>query len=66
MGRGKDKTIILSDLQNMSPREQGAVMNAVTLGRIKAKGTALVRGPDGNARYDAGAQPGKFNEEKVS
>ena len=66
MGRGKDKTINASDLGSMSPRELAALGNAARLGLIKIKGTALVRGADGNARYDPGATPGQYNEDKVS
>ena len=66
MGRGKDKTINASDVGSMSPRELASLGNAARMGRLKIKGTVLVRGADGNARYDPGAQPGKYNEDNVS
>ena len=66
MGRGRDKTISLADMKNMSPDEQYAVVNAVRLGRVKAKGTALVRDRHGNARYEKPALKGKYGEDNVS
>ncbi len=70
MGRGKDKRIESSDFKNMSPEEQGAVneiiKNRGVLSNIRVRGTAVVRAhEDGNTRYGEGAEPGKYNEDKL-
>lgn len=65
MGRGRDKTIQLGDLKNMSPRESSAVMAAAKLGRIKVHGTAVVRDVSGNARYDHPSKAGQYNEDRI-
>lgn len=70
MGRGKDKTILHSDLKNMSPEEQSSV-NSLIKNRgivpgIRVHGTAVVRSHGGHeVRYGDGATPGKYNEDKL-
>jgi len=66
MARGKDKTIELGDIANMSPGESRAVMNLVTTGKVKIKGTAVVRSADsGNVRYENRDLAGTYNEDKL-
>jgi len=65
MGRGRDKTIQVSDLNNMSPCESGALMAAAKLGRVKVHGTAVVRDAKGNARYDEPKRAGQYNEDRI-
>ena len=65
MGRGKDKRIELRDIQNMSPVEVSSVLNAISLNRVKIRGTALVRDRHGNARYGKGSSAGRYGEQNV-
>jgi len=65
MGRGRDKTIQMGDFKNMSPRESSAVAAAVKLGRLKVRGTAVVRDESGNARYDDPKMAGQYGEDNV-
>ncbi len=65
MGRGRDKIILGSDIKNMSPRESSALMAAARIGRVKVTGTAVVRGADGNARYDNPDRAGQYGEDRV-
>ncbi len=63
MARGKDKRIELGDVKNMSPGEQSGLMNLVKMGKVKVKGTAVVRSADsGNARYENPDLAGTYNE----
>lgn len=65
MGRGRDKVILGSDIKNMSPAESSALMGAARVGRVKITGTAVVRGADGNARYDDPKRAGQYGEDRV-
>lgn len=66
MGRGKGKTISGSDIINMSPQERAGLGNLALMGRVKAKGTALVRSRNtGNAIYDDPRSAGKYGEDNV-
>lgn len=65
MGRGKDKKILGSDIPNMSPQEQGAVMNAARMGKVKITGTAVVRDASGNAKYADKSKAGNYGEDKL-
>ena len=65
MGRGQDYVIQGSDFKNMSPGESSAVMAAAKLGRIKIRGTAVVRDSNGNARYERPELAGKYNEDRL-
>lgn len=66
MARGKDKTIELGDIKNMSPGESRAVMNLVSTGKVRIKGTAVVRSAaTGNARYENPDLAGTYNEDKL-
>jgi hypothetical protein len=71
MGRGKDKTIKGTDLKNMSPQEiqgvHGIIKNRGILPNVRVRGTAVVRSHGGvSTRYGDGAEPGKYNEDKLS
>ncbi len=66
MARGKDKTVELGDVKNMSPGEQSGLMNLVKTGKVRIKGTAVVRSADsGNARYENPDLAGTYNEDKL-
>ncbi len=66
MARGKDKTVELGDIKNMSPGEQTALFNAARMGRVKIEGTAVVRTADsGNVKYADPQQAGNYGEENV-
>ncbi len=65
MGRGKDKTISSKDIANMSPKELAGLGNLARMGRVKIAGTAVVRGKDGNAKYNDRKKAGQFNEDKI-
>jgi Holliday junction resolvase len=66
MARGKDKTIELGDIKNMSHDERGGLFNLVKMGKVKVKGTAVVRSADsGNARYEKPDLAGTYNEDKL-
>ncbi len=65
MGRGKDKTVSVNDLRNMSPREQSALLGAARLGRVKVRGTAVVRDAAGNVRYDEPKRAGTYGENNI-
>jgi len=66
MARGKDKTVELGDVKNMSPGEQSGLMNLVKTGKVKIKGTAVVRDADtGNARYEKPDLAGTYNEDEL-
>ena len=66
MGRGKDKTISANDIRDMSPAERAALGNLAQMGQVRVKGTAVVRGADGNAKYEDPSQAGKYNEDSLS
>ena len=40
-------------------------MAAARIGRVKVTGTAVVRGADGNARYDNPDRAGQYGEDRV-
>lgn len=66
MGRGRDKSISLDDIRSMSPQESGGLANLVKMGRVKIKGTAVVRSADsGNARYEKPELAGTYNEDTL-
>jgi hypothetical protein len=66
MARGKDKTIALDDIKNMSPGDSRGLVNLVRMGKVKVKGTAVVRSADsGNARYENPDLAGTYNEDKL-
>ena len=65
MGRGRDMIVLSSDIPNMSPRESSMLMAAANLGRVKVSGSAVVRGADGNARYDEPKRAGQYGEDHV-
>ncbi len=66
MARGKDKKIELGDIKNMSPGETNGLMNLVRMGKVKVKGTAVVRSADtGDARYEKPDLAGTYNEDKL-
>lgn len=50
----------------MSPAERQALGNLAQMGRVKVKGTAVVRGADGNVKYSDPTQAGKYNEDKLT
>lgn len=41
------------------------MVNLVKMGRAKVSGTAVVRGRDGNVKYDNPALAGRYNEDKL-
>jgi len=61
MGRGRDKIILGSDFKNMSPGEA----NAAIAKAVRISGTAVVRGKDGNARYDEPKRAGQYGERNI-
>jgi hypothetical protein len=66
MARGKDKTINADDIKNMSPDESRGLANLVRTGKVKIKGTAVVRSADtGNARYEKPDLAGTYNEDEL-
>jgi hypothetical protein len=66
MGRGRDKSISLDDIRSMSPQDGGGLANLVKMGRVKIKGTAVVRSAaSGNARYEKPELAGTYNEDKL-
>ncbi len=66
MARGKEKTIKADDIKNMSPDESRGLMNLVKTGKVRIKGTAVVRSADsGNARYENPDLAGTYNEDKL-
>lgn len=66
MARGKEKTIKLDDIKSMSPGESRGLMNLVKTGKVKIKGTAVVRSADsGNVRYEKSDLAGTYNEDKL-
>lgn len=65
MARGKDKVILGSDLQNMSPQERAGLGNLAIMGKAKITGAAVVRGKDGNAKYTDPSRAGKYHEDKL-
>lgn len=66
MARGKEKTINVDDIKTMSPDESRGLMNLVKTGKVKIKGTAVVRSADsGNARYENPDLAGTYNEDKL-
>lgn len=68
MARGKDKTILHTDLPNMSPRELGQVdaliRNRGIMGKVRVNGTATVR-RNGKVWYEDKSQQGKYNEDRL-
>ena len=65
MGRGRDKTIDGKDIASMSPSERAALGNLAIMGRVEVKGSAVVRGKDGNAKYDDPSKAGTYNEDNL-
>jgi hypothetical protein len=65
MGRGRDKTINADDIKNMSPGEVSGVMNLAKMGKVKIRGTAVVRSKSGNVQYQDPAFAGSYNEGKL-
>ena len=66
MGRGRDKTISADDIKNMSPNDSRGLANLVKMGKLKIRGTAVVRSAQsGNARYQNPALAGSYNEDKL-
>lgn len=65
MGRGKDKTIAGTDIQNMSPAERNGLGNMARMGKVKITGAAVVRGSDGNAKYGDKSKAGTYGEDKL-
>lgn len=66
MGRGRDKTISADDIKNMSPAETNGLMNLAKMGKVKIRGTAVVRSAkSGNAQYQDPALAGTYNEDKL-
>lgn len=66
MGRGRDKTIQGSDIPNMSPQERVALGNVLRMPNVRVKGSAVVRGRDGNAKYENPKLAGQYGEDNVS
>ena len=65
MGRGRDKTICLSDVRGMSDRDLCILGNHASLRNLKFKGTAVVRDACGNVRYADSQEAGKYGEKNV-
>ena len=66
MGRGRDKTISADDIKNMSPSDSRGLANLVKMGKVKIRGTAVVRSAaSGNAQYQDPALAGTYNEDKL-
>lgn len=66
MGRGRDKTINVGDIKNMSPDDSRGLANLVRMGKVKVKGTAVVRSAkSGNAQYEDPALAGTYNEDAI-
>lgn len=66
MGRGRDKSISIDDVRNMSPGESQGLANLVKMGKVKIHGTAVVRSRDtGDVQYQDPAFAGSYNEDKL-
>lgn len=66
MGRGKDKVILGTDIPNMSPGERAQLGNLASTGRVRVTGTSVVRGKDGNAKYEDQRRAGRYGEDNLS
>lgn len=66
MARGKDKTISAKDIGNMSPQERAGLGNLAKMGRVKVRGSAVVRSRgSGNAKYDDPKLAGTYSEDNI-
>ena len=66
MGRGRDKTINVYDIKNISPDDSRGLANLAKMGKVKIRGTAVVRSAkSGNAQYQDPALAGTYNEDKL-
>ena len=49
----------------MSPDERRALGNLAIMGKVEVKGSAVVRGKDGNAKYEDPSKAGTYNEDNL-
>ncbi len=54
-----------ADIGNMSRKELSGLSNLVQTGRVRVRGKALVRGADGNGKYDDPTREGRYSEDNL-
>ena len=61
MQENKDGSVTYNqdDIKAMPPEQ----INEVFAGKVKIEGTGVVRGADGQIKYDADATPGEYGED---
>ena len=55
-------TYTQDDLEKMSLEQRQTVF----MKQVKIKGKGVVRGADGQIKYDAGARPGNYGEDSIN